>query len=339
MKRLSCLSFKQGKFKLVSFVIAAKDLYDLVTINRRVEDKRTGYQRALNDRRVATIGRFVDAGNALPTNIVVALDSDKVKLARNGTSIDISEDGDAGWVIDGQHRLAGAHEADSDIQISVTAFLGLDTMEQIQQFITINKEAQKVPTSLYLDLLPDLIDPKRSDAEKAKERAVDISLAMRADEESLFSNRIVALKSPTKGQLSLTNFVRKVAPLVQPNGGILRTHNLDSQRRMLDNYYIALSHIFPKEFSKTDPLFFKTLGFGAFMNAFSCVHDTTFTRTTNDFTIAEIIKTLQPIGDLNLDEFKKAGSGNQAETITGKAIAERISEGAGIGAGISNIKL
>ena len=129
---------------------------------------------------------------------------------------------DVGWVIDGQHRLAGAAVAareGSDIELPVVAFIGLDENRQIEQFVTINREAKNVPTSLYLDLLRLL--PDRRPADAAKERAVDLATQLRKDEDSPFVDRIVVTTSPQSGQISLTNFVRKIAVHVTPDRGIL----------------------------------------------------------------------------------------------------------------------
>src|SRR5436190_6539142 len=200
MKEYPCLPIKQGKYNIVLLTMPAKELYGLVKINRREEDKRKGYQRALLPNRTNVIAKFIDAGNAIPTNIVVAFDH--AKLSHGGKTLQIEETGDAGWVIDGQHRLAGAYEAQKNIEVPVTAFLGLKENDQVTQFITINREAKRVPTSLYLDLLPLLKTLKKDESENAKARAVDIANGMKADEDSPFFNRIVALKSPTRGQLS-----------------------------------------------------------------------------------------------------------------------------------------
>ncbi len=156
IKEYPCLPIKQGKYKVVVFAIPAKELFALVRINRReVEvDKTKGYQRALQPNRTSAIAKFIDEGNAIPTNIVVAFDA--AKVINNGKLIQIQNSDNAGWVIDGQHRLAGAYEARINIDLAVTAFLDLEEQDQVGQFIIINREAKRVPTSLYLDLLPDL---------------------------------------------------------------------------------------------------------------------------------------------------------------------------------------
>jgi DGQHR domain-containing protein len=323
MKEYPCLPVKQDKYKIVIFAIPAKELYALVKINRRTEDKKQGYQRALLPNRTNVIAKFIDDSNAIPTNIVVAFDG--AKLTQGGKCIQIDETGDAGWVIDGQHRLAGAYEAQKNIELAVTAFLDLKPEDQVAQFVTINREAKRVPTSLYLDLLPNLRALKKSESENAKERAVDLANNMKIDEDSPFFNKIVALKAPTKGQLSLTNWVRKIAPLVHRTTGVLRTRSEPQQRLMIENYYNALSDVFPNAYDDPDSVFFKTIGFGGVMNAFTEVHDITLRRKPDSFTRADIVQTLKPIEDFPFEEWKSRGTGSAAELGAGKDLADELS--------------
>lgn len=316
MKEYPCLPLKQGKYSIVMLVMPAKDLYALVKINRREEDKRKGYQRALLPNRTNVIAKFIDEGNAIPTNIVVAFDS--AKLAHGAKTIQIQEGGDSGWVIDGQHRLAGAYEAQKEIDVAVTAFLGLSEEEQVNQFVTINREAKRVPTSLYLDLLPLLKMVKKDESENAKERAVNIANGAKVNEDSPFFTRIVALKSPSRGQLSLTNWVRKIAPLVHRKSGILRNRSEPQQRTMLENFFNALSDVFPKAYDDPDTIFFKTVGFGGLMNAFVEVHDITLGRKPDSFTRAALVETLRRVEDFPFEEWKARGTGSAAELGAGK---------------------
>lgn len=310
---------------MVMVAIASKDLFGLVKINERVEDQKEGYQRALSEVRTNQIARYIDAGNAIPTNIVISFDEKQIKLSQDKKTISIKEGGNAGWVIDGQHRMGGASEATTNITLCVTGFIGLSQEQQISQFVTINKEAKKVPTSLYLDLLPSL-QSEKSLGDQAKERAVDIVDQLREDEMSPFYNRIVKLKAPSKGQLSLTNFVRKVSPLLHSNTGILRNYAGKNQRAVLSNYFNALKDVFPNEFNSKESIFFKTLGFGAVMNAFPSVFNHTIKRSQNKATRAELARTLKAIETFSFAEWKKLGSSSSAEIIAGKDMTDALNE-------------
>src|SRR5438552_16846664 len=100
MKKYPCIALTQGNYSIALFTIPAKELYALVKINRREENKRKGYQRALLSNRITAIAKFIDDGNAIPTNIVVAFD--KAKLSADKKHIEVEDVDDAGWVIDDQ---------------------------------------------------------------------------------------------------------------------------------------------------------------------------------------------------------------------------------------------
>jgi DGQHR domain-containing protein len=136
-------------------------------------------------------------------------------------TIKIPRGTDIAWVIDGQHRLAGAFQAamnGHNISLLVVAFIGLTEKEQVEQFITINDEARGVPRSILLDLNRRLSFAK-SEKEISEDRAGDIGNALRRNPDYVLFNRITVVESPKSGQVSLGNFVRKVAPLVHPTRG------------------------------------------------------------------------------------------------------------------------
>lgn len=314
-----CITFKQGNQSLICFVANAKELYRFLKINRRHEDKDEGYQRALSPSRVSAIAKFIDAGNIIPNSIIVSLDKAKIK-EKSVIQIPFSED--SGWVIDGQHRLAGAYEAKSDIMLNVIAFVGLEEDDQIQQFVTINREAKGVPTSLYIDLLPRLKNKNPSDL--AKERAADLATLLRRDENSPFFNRIVVTTSPKKGELSLANFVRKVSPLILEGKGILAAYPELLQKAVLINYYHAIKNVFPKEFKKQESIFFQTLGFGALINALPTIFSISITHY-HGFTLENVITILKRIDFFDFDKWKSYGTGNSAEIQAGDDIRAEIS--------------
>ena len=200
-RRYSAIQMKAGTHTLYMFEAPASELWSFLAINRQIEDKDEGYQRALSSGRVAAIARFITTGkNTIPTALIVSLDTG-ASFDEDAGELVIPEGSGVGWVIDGQHRLAGAHEATRsgvDVNIPVVAFIGLSFDEQVNQFITINREARGVPTSLYLDLLGYLRNKKPQD--DAKERASDIGIQLRRDETSPMYERIVVTRSPKSGE-------------------------------------------------------------------------------------------------------------------------------------------
>lgn len=310
------LEISQGNHRLYVFTADARTLYKTLSINRRTENKDEGYQRTLSVSRVQAIMRHLLGQKPIPGAIVICFD--KAKYEPLSGKLVVPAGNDVGWVIDGQHRLAGADLAarsGAKVELPVVAFIGLDEEKQIEQFITINREAKNVPTSLYLDLIKKL--PTKKAGEAAKERAANIGTELRNDEDSPFFERIVITIAPKEGQLSLTNFVRKIGPLVTPEKGLLHIYTEMEQRAVVANYYKALRQVFPKAFSGHSSVFFKTLGFGALWNAFPTVFSLAL-KYHKGFTVKDAASIFRRIESFDFSEWKQLGTGSQAELIAGE---------------------
>jgi DGQHR domain-containing protein len=313
------LAIRQGSTTLYLLAAKASELWSILKINRKIEDKDEGYQRVLSASRVRAIARYIESKQVIGPSITVTFD--KAVFDEKKGLLRVPTESDAGWVIDGQHRLAGAANAKDDINLPVVAFIGLDVESQIRQFVTINKEAKGVPSSLYYDLLKHI--PGKKPADVAKERAADIAGILKRDEESPFFGRIVITTAPKKGELSLTNFVRKVAPLVQEGKGTFGPYTEQEQRHIISNYYNAIKNVFPKEFEMPNSIFFQTIGFGALMNALPTVFSICLAHY-NGFRVQDVTKILNEIKDFEIGDLKNLGTGNAAELQAGKDIEEAL---------------
>ena len=301
---------------LYIFKAKASVLYNALSINRRIEEKDEGYQRVLSISRVEALTRYiVEKKQPIPGAIIVSFDN--ATFDKRKGKLEVPAGTDVGWVIDGQHRLAGAEEAARegiDIELPVVAFIGLTEKRQIEQFVTINREAKNVPTSLYLDLLSLL--PDRKPAEVAKERAADLATQLRRDEDSPFFERIVVTVSPKPSQLSLTNFVRKISPHVTRGNGTLGVYTEKEQLSVISNYYKGLRQIFPREFEDKNSIFFKTVGFGALWNAFQTFFNFAL-KYQKGFEVKDVVAIFKRIEDFDFSAWRQYGSGNKAEISAG----------------------
>lgn len=307
---LEAIEITQGDVKFYAFKIKASVLWPMVSINRRAETEDRGYQRVLSMGRVKAVSDHINAGRPLPNSVLIALDEAKWNPTKGILSIPAGKD--IGWVIDGQHRIAGAHEAkdETDIELLVAAFVEADYEFQIEQFITINREQKGVPTSLVYDLLSHL-PGKKKPSDIAVDRAAEIANELRRDPGPL-KGRIVVTQSPGKGQISITNFVRKISPLVHPERGILKTFTLPEQKKIFDNYFEAIRQIYPDEWTKSDNIFFKTVGFGAMMNVFDDIWQIVLS-TQHSFSVSDIKVVLKRVSDFDFSQWNSYGSGNKAE--------------------------
>jgi DGQHR domain-containing protein len=311
--KFTAIPVTQTKHTLYLFTAKASTLFRSLSINRRIEDKDEGYQRVLSPSRVNAIARYVLAKRTIPGAIIVSLD-EGATFSKAKSELTIPAGTDVGWVIDGQHRLAGAHVASQgedgvNVDLPVVAFIGLSEVAHIELFVTINREAKNVPTSLYLDLLRHL--PNKKPAEIAKERAADIATELRKDEESPFFERIAVTGPPKPGQISLTNFVRKIAPLVAPDRGLLNPYTEREQLLAISNYFDGLRQVFAKEYESKDSIFFKTVGFGALWNAFPVFFGLAL-KYQHAFAVKDVAAVFRRVS-IDFSTFPQYGSGDQAE--------------------------
>jgi len=251
--------------------------------------------------------------------VLISFDKKAASVSADGNRLTVKNIPNAGWVIDGQHRLAGAHAAKKDIELPTVAFVDMDDDAQIEQFVTINREAKGVPTSLYYDFLKKL--PLKSAADQAKERAADLSTELKKDEESPFFGRIVVTTTPKKGEISLNNFVRKVAPMVS-TGKALAEFNTMEQAAILRNYYGGLRTVFPSKFGQSS-VFFQTLGFGALINALPTALNLSI-KNYKGFTIGDVAKLFGQIKHFPFDDWAKLGTGSAAEIQAGEDLKQEL---------------
>ncbi len=298
---------------LYQFTAKSSVLFNMLSINRRDSDKDTGYQRVLPNSRINSISNFILEKNVIPNSILVSFDKAEIVDGK----IVVPAGNDVGWVIDGQHRLAGAHVASKkgvDIELAVIAAIGLSIEEQVKLFITINREAKNVPTSLVLDLLKYI--PQRRPSDIANERAADIAKALRTEESSPFFNRIV-IDAPGPNQISLTNFVRKVTPYVHGERGRLKNFTLEEQQKIIRNYFESIARVYESEWKSPKSIFFSTLGFGAMMNVFERIFNEVSERKAS-FSTPDVSEMFDLVSDFDFKQWSSYGSGNKAETEAAK---------------------
>jgi DGQHR domain-containing protein len=310
------IEVSQSGQKFYLCVLSAKTLSKVARVDMRDPEEDKGYQRLFVDSHIRSIKKYLESGKCIPSSLLVTFKGAKFS---NG-KIRIRNKSKNGWIIDGQHRWLAAREMASDVDLPIIAFIDLPLSKQIEHFITINREAKGVPSSLYLDLLKSL--PKeKTPGERAKERATDIARTLTSDEESPFYGKIVVLTSPKRGELSLTNFVRKVESLVR-KGGALAPFKVDTQTKIIGNYFNGIIDTYSEEAERNPPIFFQTIGFGAFMSFFPAFFSQIYSPK-NIFTRDIVRQSLVEMGKVNFDQWREMGTGTQAEN-TAAAILENL---------------
>ncbi len=299
------------------FSAPAKTLFDILEINQRDSDKDEGYQRTLSAARVRSVSDFIDRKNVMAPAIVVSLEG--AEFDEDSRELIIPQRENAGWVIDGQHRLAGAKEASKDVDLAVVAFLDLDTEKQIFQFVTINQTAKGVPKSLYYDLLKHL-PPSKRPVDVAKDKAVDIATQLKRDEESPLYNRITVSPPQAGRSISLNNFVRKTAPLIQADRTPISVYNLQEQTKIIDNYFKGLREHEPSLFGNSPSIAFRTVGFGGLLNALPILFNLAL-KHFGGFRVVDVASVFNRV-NFSFSNWEDLGSGNAAEIQAGSDLVE-----------------
>lgn len=324
-KKVTALKVEQKSGYFYLFRLKASELFEITEINQRVEGKEEGYQRVLSPGRVRAVSRYIQAGGAVPGSIIVSFDKLNFSAQENELTLPLTKS--PGWVVDGQHRLAGAHEAAKvgvDIELAVAAYEGVSFEDQVELFITINREAKNVSSSLYLDLLKNL-PKKKTEKEALEERITDIARGLNSEEESPFFQRIIFTKTARAGEVSLTNFARVMRPLFNKSGGTLSPYTQMEQIRVIDNYYKALQTAFPHAWKNDNPIFFRTIGFGAVWRVFPFVFTTALSayKASN---VASFVKVFKEVAGFDFEIWSQYGTGTSAENAAGEDLLSVLQE-------------
>ena len=125
--------------------------------------------------------------------------------------------------------------------------------------------------------------------------------------------------------MSLTNFVRKVYPYLVENKGFLSIYTENEQIDVVGNYFRALGIVFPKEYSKTNSLFFRTLGFGALMNALPKFFGLCLVHYKG-FRVQDATKVFREISHFDFSEWERYGSGSAAEKQAGDDVVSELED-------------
>ncbi len=199
------------ELKFYLFHAAASEIFQWGFIDRMTPETPKGIQRRLNKTKVRRLKDFLTYdGNSIATSVVVVLDPGAAEFEASKSDGSDSHHGrlrlkwkpkkPAGVIVDGQHRVIGAHEfqADSgeDIHLNVVAIIGADDTEGAFQFLVINNNSSKVSTSQVKALFTSYKE------EELLQRMLDSGSAnIDSDKISALDYFDRSIESPFKGQL------------------------------------------------------------------------------------------------------------------------------------------
>lgn len=172
------LKLNDKEINMYTFLINPRDLLEVSYVARREIGRERYYQRTLKKGRIYSIAKYLDEGNGIANNIIIAFDEElKERLhfhAKNSTKItgitewpyftaefgilEFPKDYRSCWIVDGQHRLYAFAHVRSDLMftVPVTAFENMELKDQRKFFLDINGNQKPVESDLLWDLKGDV---------------------------------------------------------------------------------------------------------------------------------------------------------------------------------------
>jgi DGQHR domain-containing protein len=216
--------------------IPAKTLFSCCYISRADEDPIKGYQRLLNKSRTKQIADYLNQGQLIPGAIILSTQPDaKLEYDSKTHHLHFTVTPKSFLVIDGQHRLYGASEANSVITLPVSILCGLTQELEVQYFNDINGEQRGVPRTLQLEIEKFLVAAESNDQIRIK-----LFHALNERPDSPLLGRMSATKS-VQGKLTHVPFKAAIDPLLDEP--IMKRLDFDQKVQLLLNFLKAMESI------------------------------------------------------------------------------------------------
>ena len=282
----------------------ADDILSVADIVRRKEDRQKGFQRNLSQARVRQIAAYLSSPRHMfANNIIIAFDQ---KLSfRDGKLVLPTDEDKRGWVVDGQHRLAGIQQAKWKHKLAVVILSALTLGEMASLFRTINSTQKGVPTSLLYDLLG-----LTKDGDFEENRGHELAVKLNEEPESPLHNGIDMLGSGPN-RISQARIVNSLKPLITETG-LLRGFSIEDQFGILKNYCSAITaRVGEETFRSPEHIFLTALGFAALVDLLPKVFSDTLARHKN-FKVDSIYQTVEGIENYDFSRKLHKGLGGDA---------------------------
>ena len=288
---------RQGNLTLYATSLRVRDLrlpsfYRIDTLD---VDEGTGYQRILNEARAKRLADYLLDGHKaleafLPTSIFLATDKLLPFDSESNTLKIDSEKVGPFNVVDGQHRIRGlvlAAEKDEtldDFEVPVNIAVNLDVISQMAHFLIVNTTQRSVDKAIEQQIvarLTDLIEFQKTpvlprwiqrQVDKGEDaRALQIVQYLNDERDSPWFGKIrMANDDDDAGDATINqkSFVTSLKKYVlTPSNPIAGEQwGADKQKRILVNYWRAISNLLVESSDETSVIF-KTNGLHMFHSA------------------------------------------------------------------------
>ena len=313
----------------------------------------SGYQRVLQENRAKKLANYIQEGQEsrdafLPTSVFLATEKNIVyDETTHKITFSTNELGSFS-VVDGQHRLEGlriAAEKDRrvlDFQIPVNIAHNMPFIHQMCHFLIVNTSQKSVDKAVEQDIYARLSQMKHTEdipnlpkwiqkiVDKGEiSKALHIAQYLNSEPESPWHGKIQMANELKSGkhtikQGSFVNYLNKY--LLLPSNPIYQINVLDTQKRILLNYWKAIANILD---DGTNSVLFKTNGLSVFAN-FSAALFSKIHSTDTNYKVESIQDLLQHCFDSMEGEYDDLGYpefwsvGGKASAINQAAIGKIV---------------
>lgn len=296
-------------------IIDSNKLFSISEVSRADEDPESGYQRLLGKARAKKIAEYINNGYVIPGALILsAKEGSIIDFDAQTKKLKLKFEPRSFLVIDGQHRLYGAHESKKNIPIPACIFDKLTTNEEVQYFLDINGTQRGVPRTLQLELTKFT-----AESESIEELLIKLFDELDIKVQSPLAGKLARTRSVT-GKLSHVPFQKALKPLLDKTP--LKTLKFDKKVEILINFLGAMEEILLEEFNSsakiTNAAFFEAL-----MQIFRDVCNLALIKHSN-YKKSSFRDILHPISELNLEDY--SGTNRQAIKDLTSALRDKVSD-------------
>jgi len=211
--------------------LPASELYKISRVERISENPEEGFQRTLDIPKSRKIAEYLK-DKVIPGAIILSAQTDTdIVYHTDSKELEINSPDRSLLVIDGQHRLYGAHLASQkgvDVLLPVCILTNLSRLEEVQYFIDINSTQKGVPKTLRIELTRFLVEQGSVDQVRLR-----LFKDLNSDRDSVLFGKLSA-EQRGPGYLSHVPFeiaINKVLDLPRVKG-----MQYEDQKTLISNY-------------------------------------------------------------------------------------------------------
>lgn len=282
--------------------------YSLLRRIPRDYDNPEGIQRALKDKKVSSITAAALSDKekfSSPNAVVLSLKGKDSKFSKIVNDLNNSElayyiinlndyyefvsdaqvdednyllnEGEVflGTLIDGHHRTAGLLEAQKfNFEVPVTIYIDIPHKDTARVFSGINENQEK-PSPVHTLAMQAIAGTLARNLERANQ----IMNKLNAQDDSILKDRIKAIdgkrpKELPKYYITSSTFVKLLDKYVMD---LVVGLNSDEQTRILNNYFLAWSNVFPEAWNDTsNHVLVKSMGFQIMIRLFERIYEAVY---------------------------------------------------------------